>query len=614
MSQETELLFKGSNVFSITNTICDGALNKSSSRDEDICAWSPKTGARRSTLLRDGIYALEAYISAKAGKPVRSCALLQVSNTVWSAEYYHQTTASTDIVVYNISNGVLEASVLTGATYNQMPKFGSNNGPSLASIFFALIPAFCEKSPEFAADLAVLEKWYPTSSSGTTWTDEAQHAMYRLCDFYYRGLKEDKIEISSMSMGDIPAIAKDRLKAHAYDGTVLVGSPMTLSANGSGSVTSAAVNTVGMMLKKYETVRNTNLAKLTIEQLKEVPSDIADDTVVPAFLIDAIDAVIETADSKEPVNALRFEGSTGVGKTFSVRLFAYLLGLAYTSINLNPDTDRMDLKDQIVPNTTGAGASAASGFVNGRPSLEDMIDDPISAYEMITGTEKLDVTNEEVQAAYDAAMEVSVKEKLNAPKEDKPQFVHVLSQLMRGVKGPYVVEIQEMSRARPGVLSGLNEVFDRDSVIHLESTGETFVRHPLSLIVSTDNIDYPGCKKISPDVRSRFSYIERLDALEKKDAVARVTQRLGFTDKKTLEKMWDIIGATATYCKDNNINSGDIGLREFMAWAQQIQKGKDRKKSFRTAVLNKATGNHEEAEEVMNATTVSKAAGKFFEQ
>ena len=614
MSKETELLFKSSSVFTISSTFVDGFMDKSSTRVEAISQWTPSTGVRRSTLMRDGVFAIEAYISAKAGKPVRPCALLQVSNTVWSAEYFHSTTASTDVVVYNISNGVLEAAVHDGQGFKQLPKYGTSSAPSLAGILFALIPAFCEKNTEFAADIAILENWYPTSAAGTVWTDDARYAMYRLNDAFYRGLKDDHVEISSMSMGDVPVIAKDRLKAHAYDGTVLVGNPVLLSANSTGPVSSAAVMTVRAMLKKYEKVRNDNLAKLTPEQIKEVPGNIPDDTVVPAFLIDAIDAVIETADSKEPINALRFEGSTGVGKTFSVRLFAYILGLAYTSINLNPDTDRMDLKDQIVPNTTGEGPAAVSGFVNGRPTISDMIDDPISAYEMITGVEKLDVTTDEVQSAYDAAMEASVKGKMNAPKDDKPQFVHVLSQLMRGVKGPYVVEIQEMSRARPGVLSGLNEVFDRESVIHLESTGETFTRHPSSIIVSTDNIDYPGCKKISPDVRSRFAYIERLDALEKKDAVARVMQRIGFKEKKVLEQMWDIICSTATYCRDQNITAGDIGLREFMAWAQQLQSGKDRKKSFRTAVLNKATGNHEEAEEVLAAVTISKAAGKFFDQ
>lgn len=77
MSKETDLLF-GSSVFTITNTICDGVMNKSSIRTEDICAWNTQTGARRSTLLRDGIYAIEAYVSAKAGK-VDQCNVLETN-------------------------------------------------------------------------------------------------------------------------------------------------------------------------------------------------------------------------------------------------------------------------------------------------------------------------------------------------------------------------------------------------------------------------------------------------------------------------------------------------------------------------------------------------------
>ena len=79
------------------------------------------------------------------------------------------------------------------------------------------------------------------------------------------------------------------------------------------------------------------------------------------------------------------------------------------------------------------------------------------------------------------------------------------------------------------------------------------------------------------------------------------------------DRMWEIVNATADYCRVNNITDGDVGLTELMFWAQLIQKGRDKSKSFRTAVLNKATGNNETADEVWNAVKISAAAGKFFD-
>ena len=617
MSQETELLFKSNSTFSISGTIAE-SLDKRSTRDEDCSTWNTATSGKVCTLMRDGIYAIEAYISAKAGKPVRDCAVLKVSNILWSAEYAHTTTASTDVVIYNTSNGVLEAANVKGNQYVQLPKYGSKTDPrSIASILFAMIPAFCEANPEFAKDLATMEAWYADPATHAnpgkvTWTDDADHAIHRICDAFYRGLKDDRLPIASMSMGDIPAVARARVRSKAYDGEVIVGTPTILSGTTAKASKTTAVKTIKVAMAKYDKVRQANLALLTEAEKILVPT-FDDDVVVPDYVFDIIDEYVDTLDGKEPVNSVRIEGPTGHGKTVSSRQIACILGLMYRSQNFNPDSDRMEIKEGIVPNTTGAGAKPVSGFVKGKPSMEDMVDDPVYAYEQITGVEKMDVTSKELQDAYDAAMESSIKTALNAPKEDPPQFVHVLSELMQAIQRPCVIELQEISRARPGVLSGNNEIFDRDAVIHCESTGETFKRDPRSIIISTDNVDYPGCKKLSPDVRRRFAHIERLRPLEKQDAVARVMQRVGFTDKKVLEQMWEIVNATADYCRVNNITDGDVGLTELMFWAQLIQKGRDKSKSFRTAVLNKATGNNETADEVWNAVKISAAAGKFFD-
>lgn len=570
-----------------------------------VSTWNTGTMApKQATLSKAGILAVEAYIAQKNLLPVRHCALLKISQTEYSAEYKHPDTNSVDVVYYNKTNGLLYASrkTATGA-FDAMNSIGKNSSELVDSILFAMIPVIADENAEFSDDLQVLTAWYPTCKQANgvvKFTDEAEYALRRICDAFYYGIKEKKVPVSTIdAKGVIPTLDPQKLAANSYDGLVLLGTPQILGEKVDDSQDNTSYITFEKAKKLTEEEREASIARLTAAQKEEL-LDFPDDTPVSQWVVDLALAIIATKKEKIRFCNFRIEGITNSGKTFGTMQLCALLGRPYKKQNFNPDVDKLDTKDQIVPNTESDQGSG--GFAIRRPDFEDLLLDPVSFYRDITGITKLDVTPNECQEAYDAAQ------------KNTSQFRHILSPIMAGLQGPYVIEIAEMSRARAGVLSGLNEIFDRGGTINLESAGGQFRRHPDSIVVSTDNYDYPGCKPLSPDVRRRFDKIVRISKLDDAAAIGMAAQQTGFSDMPTLKRMWSIIKDVAQFCKESHIRDGDIGLAELIAWAMSVKIGEKRYESFIECVVTKATGNDETQALVEKHLVGSQAVGRFFDE
>lgn len=582
------------------------ALSAKHTNSRAISSWNTGTmQPKQSTLMRDGINAIETYIAAKCGSPVRNCALLRISENEVSAEYQNTDSNTVDIVYYCAENGVLNASrkTPTGAI-EQLKTLGRNSQEKVAALLFAMIPVLIENNPEFEDDIRVLTNWYPTckqTNGVVVFTDAAEFALRRVCDAFYYGIINGRVVVSSIDQfGNVPKLDQVKLDAHSYDGVVLLGEPTILSETSSAATDHAEKVTVAMAKRTFEVQRKASLDSLTPEQLAEVPN-VDDDIVVPKWVFKFIRAFYDTKGTKIPFVNFRVEGGTGVGKSFGVRIMAHIMGKPMKSMNLNPDTDKIDLKDQIIPNAESDTVSR--GFAIRRPDFNDLLNDPVSFYQDVTGIEKLDVTPAECQEAYDRAAATTGS-----------QFRHILSPIMEGLQGPYIVEIQEMSRARPAVLSGLNEMYDRGGVIHLEGAGKQFTRHPESIIVSTDNYDYPGCKPLSPDNRRRFNLKLRIPSLSEEQAVAMAAQQTGFNDNDALTRMWKIIKEVANYCEEQHIKDGDVGLSELIDWAVMVKLGRGKYESFVDCVVNSTTGNDKTEQELKDYIIGTAAVGRFFDE
>ena len=634
-------LFEVQGAQDLSGTICAG-WSTISTDPNTVSAWHAPAASSlippTTTLYRDVVKAVQDYVSAEmeAGHKQKHVAILRVSDDEYSCEVAMASNGLqfVDVVVLNTRNHVLEAAHCKSATFEPFHEFGNGSNESAEAIFVLLLHVIKEQNAQLDADLEVVKGWWPNRLADDGSLDvkpEVKTAMYRICDAVYYGLVRsdndfDKKFVTSLTVsGGVSAVQEQDVKAHAYDGIPEVGTPMILQGR---TIQLNGPVTLEQAIEANKKRRDAFMATLTEAEKADIP-ELPMDTVVPQWVLELNELMYATENAQEPVNNVRIEGATSEGKSFGTQLLCEIRGQPYTSQNLDPDVDKLDMKQQVTAATEQAEEAEPVVAMSWDPAIPN--DHPVL---LAFRQPRLDLALKDAMNAILDSPETASRAMFGRPNKNctevvkmfvswwnvyhtptkKPasQFVRVNSELMRGLKGPYIVELQEMSRARPGVLSGLNEVFDRHGTIHLEATGETFKRHPKSIIVSTDNVGYAGCKPISPDVRRRFSCIIRLDGLSKEDAVARAMQRTKFTNKAMLNQMWDIICEVKRICREKDITAGDIGLSELINWALQVKLGFDKKQSFNICVLTKATGDAEEEKEVKRAVELSVAVKTFF--
>ncbi len=562
-----------------------------------------------SSLYYSAVAAILRYLDIELNKAKGYVGLVQQG--VWSAEYTLNT-GDTVVVQYNSNNGLYQAVVCKRASdgtiqYESYPKLGlKKKFATSAPFLMAMIPAMREKSPEFDLNF---QEFYRKYDAGKP--EEAENSLRYLVDYMFYSIEKGEIRCVNKPTGIVDLLPPRSVESGVLEGVPVIGKAEfvqgtgTETADAENPVTAENENALGVLMElpMFKSFRERVAPLLSKSDFDLIPQ-MDKKLIVPKWALRVAISYIVRADFVSPCNSIRIEGPTGVGKSFALKMVAQLLGIPYFSINLNADTDTVSLKSQVVPKTNSTDEKPMIP-----PTEEDFIYAPERAWEKMTGEKKENVTEEEARALYSR---ITSKEKL--------PFVRVLSDLMeplhRGI--PCLIEIQELSRARPGVASGLNEVFDVEGWIHLEATGERFKRNPLSLIVSTDNFGYAGCKKISPDVRRRFKKCIRLRKPDKDETVARIHKRIGFADLTTLGQMYDIVMFVAKYCAEHNITDGDVGPAELEDWASALmmepeyQLPENAEEAFREQVLTKATGDSEEEDALFKEVCLSSEATGFF--
>ena len=189
----------------------------------------------------------------------------------------------------------------------------------------------------------------------------------------------------------------------------------------------------------------------------------------------------------------------------------------------------------------------------------DIFDDPIKAYQDITGKANKDADCEMCLSAYADAVAAS--------KADTPRFKHVESQYIKALRNGWMVEIAEPSRIRDaGTLVGLNGIDKPGSIVTLMD-GSSFRRHEDAIVVFTDNVGYVSCKPMDNAVIRRLSFIIDSSKLSKKELFERTKYNTGFSNPDMLNQMYKIFSEIERYCHDNDISSGSVSPTEFEMWA-----------------------------------------------
>lgn len=276
--------------------------------------------------------------------------------------------------------------------------------------------------------------------------------------------------------------------------------------------------------------------------------------IVPKWVDSACTVIKESTDFSQPFRNLLLTGPSGTGKTTGVKAMAALMGLPYTKITCNPDTDIFDLVGQMLPNT-----SKEKEIPLGIPTFEDVENDFENSYMQLFGSKP-----GRTAAPSDCYEKIS---ELRAQRNGK-DFVFVESDLIRAYRNGYFIEIQEPTvLKRSSVLVGLNSLLENDSQFTLP-TGEVIQRHPNCVICLTTNSDYDGCNMIQQSVLSRMDFVREVPNPLAEELKERTMKQTGFGDEALLLQMSELIGKINEFCQEKDITDGICGPRELANWAK----------------------------------------------
>ena len=341
---------------------------------------------------------------------------------------------------------------------------------------------------------------------------------------------------------NIPRLTLSRLPDSGL--VILDGEPSIICGSSSNTPTDNRFAAWREKFKKY-----TSQLSWTADEEQWIP-EIPDDYEVPQEVLRIANLFVRTQADRRPMVNFMWRGPTSYGKSTGVECLAALLHTPLLRFTCHSATETQDFLADFVPDTS------SSANKNNMPTAEDMVIDPASAYERITGIQKDDATSDECLAAYASAM---AKNSSSAPK-----FKFVESTYVRALTKGYIIEVQEASRIRnPGTLVGLNE-YDRPGSIIPLINGEFKRRSPHALAIFTDNIGYASCRPLDPSVLRRMSLIIDSNELTKDQLYNRVKYNIGDVNKQVLDTCYTLYNTVLEFCKVNDMmDSASLSATEF---------------------------------------------------
>lgn len=147
-----------------------------------------------------------------------------------------------------------------------------------------------------------------------------------------------------------------------------------------------------------------------------------------------------------------------------------------------------------------------------------------------------------------------------------------------------VIELMEVTFARPGALGVLNSALDDTSQLTL-GNGEVIDRHPNCIIVVTTNLDYEGCKRLNESFKDRFHELVQIRKMDNHELVQIAMHKSGNTDEVLVAKLVDAVQKIAIKMQNEQITGGVCSTRQLINWARDIKYTGDPIESAQTTIL-----------------------------
>lgn len=560
---------------------------KTSVEPECISRHNQMTRGRRATLHAPTLRGLIAAADIRDGAATGAFGQQKKNQDVtwYSMEYVQQSGVSEEMrtLVYDPATGRCKGILKIGSSVASYPVIGEHGG-SGKEILMLLAYASTQNGPlkdtEF---IHAFERFCAARKQGFSNLEEAMNLAFLLCDNLYRrihnrdNLGADGIPFDNghIALGNIPIITHARLENGYYAPTETFCGIFQILKHSSRGTGRTIADLKGTYKREFP---------LTQEEIGRVP-ELPENYEVPEEVTDILEAVVHT-----PMRAFMSAGESGTGKTTNARMVAQLLGLPYYSFTCGEGTDEVDLISSMIPNMGGAKTEGAGSF----PTYQDMIMDPASALEQITG-----VYDEQIDGA-EAFREILTRIYQNGYQngQGEKDYVMVESSIVTGCRRPSVIEIQEPSViSKPGTLVRLNGLLDDGAAITL-TNGEVVRRNPETVILLTTNLGYRGCKGFNESVLSRMRMVLYSDSLTAEEMVYRIQKKVPVMEAGLLKKMADTVCAIQKHCRTEMISGGVCGYREYEDWVWAYLVHKDVQKAALRTIVAKASPEEEEREEI----------------
>ena len=511
--------------------------------------------------------------------PLGSVALVMVGENQFAAEHRNEDGDIT-VVVSSTKGNIKGAVVRPGNRFNSIPTLPDKKADMIPiyAVYLGLI-TMTDMLDETARQTA--RDALDTFGQSLDPYNEI-HAIHLLNMLLVRGFEEGVLPCK-ITGGNINLLTEESVETSFDKGTVICGDPQIVAKNTASAC--AQASTAGEAKALFASYAEA--MHWTPEEEKLIPTFPDDYPVMPETLMIAR-SFVESRSNKRPMNNHLWRGITSYGKSTGVEMLAYILHTPLLRITCSSNMEAQDFISQFVPDNDSEAEAPVL------PGIEEIMYDPESAYEAITGSFLEGATSQDALTAYGNACRAARTGSGNA------RFKLVESNYVRALRNGYICEVQEMSRVKDaGTMVTLNE-FDRANARIPLADGTTAVRHPNAMVIYTDNIGYASCRQVDPSVMRRMDCVYDSYELDPVQVKKRVMYNTGFTDEAKLEAMVKVWNSIIEYCRANEITEGEISVNELERWVDvyQIEGPRGYRDACRRCVISKASPDRATQEEI----------------
>lgn len=343
-----------------------------------------------------------------------------------------------------------------------------------------------------------------------------------------------------------------------------------------------------------------------------------------------LDEFLRKAKKDDPMMFYCMVGSSGTGKTAATRYHAAVLKKVYKMQPISQNTTEDDLVGTLIPlvddeesltsltdkDKAVLQAMKNDDYIINNPvdTIADLLDyptsvtiglDPESAYYDLTGVEKADASEKECQEALSAKVWSYIRElSERLPKSNSSDRVHyrfVPSPLVEAIIHGYFCEVQEATNAQQqGIFSRFYDVLEKNSPGILQIPNGVVRRHPDFICAFTANVDYPGCRPLSPAILSRMSIKTKIEDPSKEELMERVRKNSSAQEISLVEKIVDVYEKARDKGKESSCK-GEATPRAVYEFADAVADGLDAETAFDMYLLGAISFDDEDRSDILAA-------------